>query len=53
MKFIIFILAVLVCILLITAYALCIKAHNERERAERIYIKWKENVNERNNSEDG
>ena len=42
MKFIIFVLAMLVCILLVMAYALCIKAQNEQERAERMYIKWKE-----------
>lgn len=53
MKFVIFVMAMLVCILLIMAYAQRIMAHDADERAERMYIKWKENVNERNNSEDG
>lgn len=44
MKFVIFALLVLLCILLIVAYALCVMAHNSDERAERMYRKWKEHM---------
>ena len=42
MKFIIFVLAMLACILLVVGYALLVMAHDADERAERMYIKWKE-----------
>ena len=47
MRTFIFILLILLCILLIVAYALCVMAHDADERAERMYRKWKEEVNGR------
>lgn len=53
MRHIIFALLIIICILMLIAYGLLVMAHKEDERAERMYIKWKENENERGNSEDG
>ena len=53
MRFVISVMAVLLCILLVMAYALCVMAHDADERAERMYRKWKEGINERSNSKDG
>lgn len=42
MRWIILILLMLLCILLLIAYSLCVIAHEADERAERMYIEWKE-----------
>ena len=47
MRYIIFVLLVIICILTLIAYALCVMAHDADERAERMYRKWKEEVNGR------
>lgn len=52
MKFIIFVMAMLLCILLVVGYALLVMAHDSDEKANKMYIEWKENANERNNSKD-
>ena len=46
MRFVIFVMAMLLCILLVMAYALCVMAHDADERAERMYRKWKEEHND-------
>ena len=46
MRFVIFVLLVLLCILLVMAYALCVMAHDADERAARIYKEWKEEVDD-------
>lgn len=53
MRTVIFIMLVLLCVLLLMAYSLCVIAHDADERAERMYRKWKETLNERSNSKDG
>lgn len=50
MRIVIFIMLVLLCILLLIAYSLCVIAHDSDERAERMYKKWKESINERSDS---
>ena len=45
MKFVIFVLSMLLCIFLLIAYSLCVAAHEADERAERMYRKWKEEKN--------
>lgn len=45
MRFVIFVMAMLLCILLVMAYALCVMAHDADERAEKMYRKWKESAN--------
>ena len=45
---IIFVLLAIICVLLILAYSLLVMAHDADERAERMYRKWKEEVNGRN-----
>ena len=42
MRIAIWVLLILVTLLLITAYSLCVIAHEADERAERMYRKWKE-----------
>ena len=49
MKFIIFVLSMVICILLLISYSLCAAAHEADERAERMYRKWKEEHNGRSN----
>lgn len=44
MKIAIWILLALVTLLLIMAYSLCVIAHEADERAERMYRKWKEQL---------
>ena len=47
MKWIIFVLMMIVAIMLLIAYALVIMAHEADERAERMYRKWKEEHDDR------
>ena len=42
MKWIILILLMAICVLLVIGYALLVMAHEADERAERMYIEWKE-----------
>lgn len=44
MKWIILALLVLLCILTLVCYSLCVIAHQSDERAERMYRKWKEQL---------
>ncbi len=44
MMYFIFALLVLICILTVVCYALCVMAHEADERAERMYRKWKEQL---------
>ena len=46
MKWIIFVLLMVACILLVICYALMVMAHDADERAEEIYRKWKEKDDE-------
>ena len=46
MKWIIMVLLMIVCILLVTCYALMDMAHEADERAEEIHRKWKEKEDE-------
>ena len=47
MMYVIFALLIIVCILTFIAYSLLVIAHDADERAERMYRKWKEEVNGR------
>ena len=47
MKFIIFVMAMLLCILLVVGYALLVMAHDADEKAKKMYIEWKEESNGR------
>ena len=42
MEWIILILLMALCVLLVVGYALLVMAHEADERAERMYIEWKE-----------
>ena len=42
MRWIILVLLMIICILLVVGYALLVMAHEADERAERMYIEWKE-----------
>lgn len=42
MRWIILILVMAICVLLVVGYALLVMAHEADERAERMYIEWKE-----------
>ena len=42
MEWIILILLMALCVLLLIGYALLVMAHEADERAERMYIEWKE-----------
>ena len=44
MRWIIFGMLVVICLLLLICYALCVMAHEADERAERMYRKWKEQL---------
>lgn len=44
MMYFIFALLVLICILTVVCYALCVIAHDADERANRMYRKWKEQL---------
>ena len=47
MRYVIFALLIIVCILTFIAYGLLVIAHDADERAERMYRKWKEEINGR------
>ena len=47
MKWIIMVLIMVVCILLVTCYALMVMAHDADERAEKMARKWAEEHSER------
>ena len=53
MRTFIFILLVILVFLLLVAYSLLVIAHDADERAERMYRKWRKEIDERSNSEDG
>ena len=53
MRIFIYFLVIFLCVLLLIAYALCAIAYDADERANRMYKKWKETLNERSNSKDG
>ena len=42
MKWIVFVLLMIACLLLVICYALMVMAHEADERAEEMYRKWKE-----------
>ena len=42
MRWIIFVMMMVICLLLVLCYALLVMAHEADERAERMYRKWKE-----------
>ena len=42
MKWVAFVLLMVVCLLLVMCYALMVMAHDADERAERMYRAWKE-----------
>ena len=46
MRWIIFVLMMLVSIMLVICYALVVMAHDADERAERMYREWKEEHDE-------
>lgn len=46
MKWVVFVLLMIACILLVVCYALMVMAHEADERAERMYRKWKEKDDE-------
>ena len=47
MKWIVMVLLMALCVLLLIGYALLVMAHEADERAERMYRKWKEERNGR------
>ena len=48
MEWIILILLMALCVLLLIGYALLVMAHEADERAERMYIEWKESKDDDN-----
>ena len=48
----IFVLLAVNAILIVIAYSLAVMAHDADERAERMYRKWKEEINERDRRSD-
>lgn len=44
MKWVAFVLLMVVCLFLVMCYALMVMAHDADERAERMYRKWKEQL---------
>lgn len=44
------VLLIIIALLLVLDYALMVVSHEADERAERMYRKWKEEINERSNS---
>ncbi len=42
MKWLLFVMMMIICILLLICYSLMVMAHDADERAERMYRKWKE-----------
>lgn len=47
MRTFIFAMLIIICILMFVAYSLIVIAHRADERAERMYRKWKESRNQR------
>lgn len=47
MRYVIFVLLIIICILTFIAYSLLVIAHDADERAERMYKKWKEHTRKR------
>lgn len=43
MRWIVFVMLMVICLLMVMCYALMVMAHEADERAERMYRKWKEN----------
>lgn len=52
MRWIIFGMLVVICLLLLICYALCVMAHDADERAERMYRAWKEGLNDKNRDDE-
>ena len=50
MMYVIFALLIIICILTFIAYSLLVMAHDADERAERMYRKWKEEINGRDDN---
>ena len=46
MRWIIYVLLMVVCILTLICYSLCVIAHDADERVEEMYRKWKESKDE-------
>ena len=44
MKWVAFVLLMIVCLLMVMCYALMVMAHDADERAERMYRQWKEQL---------
>ena len=44
MRWVVMVLLMALCILTVICYALCVMAHDADERAERMYRKWKEQL---------
>ena len=51
MRWIIFVMMMVICLLLVLCYALLVTAYEADERADRMYRKWKESKDD--NSNDG
>ena len=47
MRYVIFALLIILCLLLVISYCMLVIAHEADERAERMYRKWKEKDDER------
>lgn len=47
MRWIIFVMLMVICLLLVLCYALLVTAYEADERADRMYRKWKESKDER------
>ena len=43
------VLLMALCIMTVICYALCVMAHDADERAERMYRKWRESINDNGN----
>ena len=44
MRWVVFVMLMIICILMVMCYALMVMAHEADERAERMYRKWKEQL---------
>lgn len=44
MRWIVFVMLMVICLLMVMCYALMVMAHEADERAERMYRKWKEQL---------
>ena len=47
MRWIVFVMLMVICLLMVMCYALMVMAHEADERAERMYRKWKEEHDDR------